>query len=125
MCLRSHQSLLSPQHPPLPPSSAPSAAALCPTLFITQPNKQLPPSSCTALEQERSSLASQLKASATALADGEAARRALVQQLREAGAERDEAVRLNLGLQVRVCVRHTVAYVSSNRVCRSLVVAVA
>lgn len=43
----------------------------------------------------------QLKASEAALAEGEAAARRLKQQLSAAAGERDEAVRLNLSLQVR------------------------
>ena len=55
---------------------------------------------CTALEQDRQSLSSQIATANSVLSDGAAARSKLQQQLAAANADREEAVRLNLNLQV-------------------------
>jgi hypothetical protein len=55
---------------------------------------------CTALEQDRQYLMQQLSDASTALSEGAAARSRLQQQLGQSSSDREEAVRLNLNLQV-------------------------
>lgn len=56
---------------------------------------------CTAIEQERSALTDKVDALTTAVAEGQEAQSKLRQQLSEAWAEKDAAVRLSSELKVR------------------------
>jgi hypothetical protein len=55
------------------------------------------------VEQDRAGLRDQLVQANAAAAEGDAARGRLKAELKQALADRDEAVRLNLKLQVRCC----------------------
>jgi multidrug resistance efflux pump len=55
------------------------------------------------VEQDHAGLQGQLAQAQSAAAEGDAARGKLKAELRQALADRDEAVRLNLKLQVRCC----------------------
>ena len=57
--------------------------------------------SCTAMQQDRAGLQEQLAQAHAAAAEGDAVRGRLKSELKQALADRDEAVRLNLKLQVR------------------------